>query len=493
MTRSRARRKPLAWLLAGLFVLVLAGGLAFYSPFHESQAGAISPGEDAPELPPLPGKRITFLVMGVDEREDDVGRADSMMVVTYDPATQQLSALSIARDTWVEIPGHGYDKVNHSYAFGREKLAVATVQRLLGIPIDYAVLLSFQGFQKVIDAVGGVQIEAEKRMYYHDPTDTSMGPDGLLIDIQPGLQLMDGETALKYARFRSDEEGDFGRMRRQQQVFKELMRTAATPAIVGKLPQLIPAMGETVQTDLPVVQMLRLAASGKDALAKPLKTGTFSGQPQSIGGIFYLIPDLVAQRAAAYELLVGSPPDEAFRQRARDRQKLYDKALAETLAAARAAAEAEAKERERAAQEEADKQPPADHPTPDPGAEAPAPGGGPSPDPGPVPGTNAPTKPPAKPPAKTQPVTIAVIDASGGRIGQEYADQLKAAGFRVARVARASQPIARTVILDHAGQQAPVARLQALLPGAMVVAAPDEKANEAIEVILGSDLLKPAN
>lgn len=480
MVHLRRRRRSLGWLLAGLFAVVMAGGLAFYGPSHASpvDSGSFQVEESSPP-PPLPGKRTTFLVLGVDEREDDSGRADSMMVVTYDPATQQLAALSIARDTWVEIPGHGYDKINHSYAFGRDRMAVRTVQRLLGIPIDYHVTLSFQGFQKVIDAVGGVQIDAEKRMYYVDPTDTSMGPDGLVIDIQPGLQPMDGETALKYARFRSDDEGDFGRMRRQQQVLTALMKSAATPAIVAKLPQLFPAMTEMIDTDLPVVQMLKMATSGKDALGKPLKTGTFGGTPRTIGGIFYLIPDLVAERSAAYELLVGGPPDEAFIKRAQEQQQVYAAALAEATATARAAAEAQ--EREQAAEQPVTDPPSPAQPNPGPAPAQPGEGAAPAP------GTNTPTKPPAKP----QPVTIAVIDASGGRIGQAYAEQLKAAGFRVARLSRASQAVPRTVVLDHAGQQAPVARITGLLPNALVVSAPDPKANEAIEVILGSDLLRP--
>ncbi|HYG60662.1 MAG TPA: LCP family protein, partial [Symbiobacteriaceae bacterium] len=315
MSRAAGRKRWLSWLLAGLAALTLLGGLALYRPF-ESQASSMldvdpaSSAEPAPPPPKLPVKRTTFLLLGTDRRPDDSGRADTMIVVSYDSAQQTLGMVSLPRDIWVNIPGHGYDKLNHSYAYGGEKLAISAVEGLLGIPIDHYVTFTFQGFAGIVDAVGGIDIDAEKRMYYHDPSDTSMGPDGLIIDIEPGPQHMDGITALKYARFRMDDEGDMGRVRRQQQVAMVLAKTAASPAMLAKVPQLIPAIAETLDTDLTVAEMVKLAVGGKESIAKPLRTGTVGGVDGNIAGVYYLIPDLVASRTLAYEILVGSEPPE---------------------------------------------------------------------------------------------------------------------------------------------------------------------------------------
>lgn len=463
----RRWNRHLIWIVVATIALTLLGGLAFYRPLQPSiQAVQAATGPDVARPLPLPVKRITFLVMGVDKRPDDIGRADSMVVVSYDPAGNQLSMISLPRDTWAEIPGHGYDKVNHSYAYGGEGLAVQVVQKLLGVPIDHYVTLTFQGFARIVNELGGVEVDAEKRLLYHDPYDTAMGPEGLVIDIQPGPQQMDGLTALKYSRFRMDEEGDFGRMRRQQQVINALIRTAARPSNITSLPQLIPALSQAVATDLSVAEMVRLAAGAKNALATPLRTGTLGGSPKVVNGIFYLIPDLVDDRSKAYETLVGGPPGEAFLKRAREDQAVYTRALAKELDEGAGTAVGAG------------------------GAAAPgtAPGGsgeggstgGAGAGVGGQTATNARTR--------TQPITVAVIDASGKNLLAAYVTKLKAEGFRVARVGHTSKPIAQTVALDHAGQAGTGDRLKAVLPKVIVVLAPDKTAGEAVEIILGSDL-----
>jgi LCP family protein required for cell wall assembly len=456
------RRLSLTWLILGLFVTALLVGVAVYRPFAvkagTTETAGVAETDPAPPPAKLPGQRVTFLMMGVDKRPDDVGRADSMVVVSYDPASQQVALLSLARDTWAQIPGHGYDKINHAYAFGGERLAMQTVERLLGIPIDHYVTFNFKGFANIVDALGGVDIDAEKRMLYHDPSDDAMGPDGLVIDIQPGMQHMAGLDALKYARFRADDEGDLGRMRRQQQVAKALMKTAATPSVITRIPQLIPAVAGALETDLSVAEMLKLATSARDALSHPLNTGALSGEDKIIGGIFYFIPDLVKERATAYQLLVGSVPPSEFESRARDDQDVYTRALAEATAE--------------------DSPPPTAKP---PVTTNPQP---PKPDP-------AKAQPP-KPP-KSQPLTVAVIDASGHGLATTYVNKLKAAGFRVARVGKASTPIPRTVAMDHALQPGTAEKIKAVLPNAMVVPAKDSQAGEAVEIILGADLAKSGN
>lgn len=484
MSRLGGRISSLTVILVSLVALSLLGGLAFYRPLA-SPVGAepvlsVDPRVVPPPPPPLPVKRETFLVMGVDKRPGDPGRADSMIVVSFNPRDAQISLISLPRDTWVEIPGHGFDKVNHSYAYGGERLAVQTIQALLGIPIDHYITLSFQGFERIVDELGGVDVDAEKRLYYVDPFDLAMGPDGLVIDIQAGQQRMDGLTALKYSRFRSDTEGDFGRMRRQQQVARALLTAAANPVVLSKVPQLIPAMAEAVVTDLSVADMVRLAASTRDALAHPLKTGSLGGRGEVLGGIFYLIPDLVEHRMAAYDLLIGGSPSEAFVQRARTDQAAYLSSLEEARAeSARIALAAEAEKAAAEAEEAAAAAAEAQTGT---GTTALSESGS-STLPAPVQTSTGTTPVP-----KAQPVTIAVIDASGKGLGSTYVLKLRAAGFRVARIDRRSQAIPRTQVVDHAGRAGAVDRLLALLPGAQVLKRLDSGAGEALEIVLGADL-----
>ena len=150
-----------------------------------------------------------IVVMGVDERSDDVGRSDTLFVVMFDSSNKSASLLSVPRDTRVRIEGHGWDKINHAYAYGGRELTQKTVEELLGIKINNYVMVDFKGFTGLVDAIGGIDIDVEKDMYYHDTW------DGFTVDLKKGRQHLDGKTAIQYVRFR-DEEGDIGRIRRQQ-------------------------------------------------------------------------------------------------------------------------------------------------------------------------------------------------------------------------------------------------------------------------------------
>ena len=156
--------------------------------------------EDKPaeiELPTL--ENLTYvLIMGVDEREDDFGRSDTIMVAQLDSTNDRLALLSIPRDTRVLIRG-GYDKINAAYAYGGISLAKQTVEDFLDLEIDHYVIFNTSGLIKMLDAMGGIDIDVEKRMFYEDPWDDN---GGLYIDLRPGLQHMDGKTAMTYVRFR---------------------------------------------------------------------------------------------------------------------------------------------------------------------------------------------------------------------------------------------------------------------------------------------------
>ena len=232
--------------------------------------------------------KSTIMIMGVDEREDDVGRSDTLMIATVDPKKDQAALLSIPRDTRVKINGHGWDKINAAYAYGGEKLTQRTVEDFLGVNMDHYIIINTHAFQKIIDAIGCIDIDVEKRMYYEDPWDDD---GGLVIDLRPGKQHMDGKTAVTYVRFR-DEEGDIGRIKRQQKFMKACMDKITSPAIIPKLPSVIKEVLSSVKTDLSMRQLLEFAGTLKESQKNGLKTDMVPGRPLYISGISYWIPDV---------------------------------------------------------------------------------------------------------------------------------------------------------------------------------------------------------
>jgi len=213
---------------------------------------------------------VNILLLGIDQREDQHGpwRTDTMIVLTLDPENMTAGMLSIPRDLWVPIPGYSENRINTAHYTGDlEKhpgggpaLAIKTVQYNLGIPIHYYVRVNFGGFVEAIDTIGGVDIYVEKEI--DDPLypDSAYGYDPLYIPA--GLQHMDGELALKYARTRHSG-SDFDRLRRQQQVIMavrdKVLRLELLPQLLPKLPELLKTVGDAVQTDLQSDEMLNLA------------------------------------------------------------------------------------------------------------------------------------------------------------------------------------------------------------------------------------------
>ena len=236
--------------------------------------------------------KATVMIMGVDERADDVGRSDTLMIATLDPDKNQAALLSVPRDTRIKIKGHGFDKINAAYAYGGRKLTQETIESLLNTHIDHYIKINVHGFTKIIDALGGIDIDVEKRMYYEDPWDDD---GGLYIDLQPGMQHMDGKTAITYVRYR-DEEGDIGRIKRQQNFMKAVMDKLVSPTIIPKLPAIVSAVSDSVETDMSVSEILSFLGTLQDAKDNGLKSEMLPGKPVYIEGISYWVPDISKTR-----------------------------------------------------------------------------------------------------------------------------------------------------------------------------------------------------
>ena len=172
--------------------------------------------------------------------------------------------------------------------------------------MEHYVIINVNAFTKIIDAIGGIDINVEKRMYYEDPWDDN---GGLVINLYPGQQHMDGNTAITYVRYR-DEEGDIGRITRQQKFMKAVMDKLTSPSIIPRIPAIIGQVVDSINTDLSVKQMIEFMAALKEAQSNGLQTEMLPGRPMYIGGVSYWIPDLSKLRATVANTLdVKISPD----------------------------------------------------------------------------------------------------------------------------------------------------------------------------------------
>ena len=220
--RRRKRRHPILKTLCLFLVLVLAWGgfLMWDANTNMGRVSALSGAADTPGT--------TYLLAGSDSRADgavqdgfdESERADSIMLVNVAPNGQKV-ALSIPRDTYAEIPGVGWDKINASYAYGGPQLLVETVEKLTGLTVDHFVQIGMGAVPDMVDAVGGVEL-----CYDNDANDQYSG-----LTWTAGCHTVDGTTALQFSRMRyQDPEGDIGRTKRQRQVISKVISSAASPS-----------------------------------------------------------------------------------------------------------------------------------------------------------------------------------------------------------------------------------------------------------------------
>lgn len=266
--------------------------------------------------------KITLVFSGLDERADDVGRTDTLLWIVFDPVDKSVEVLSVPRDTRVKIPGFGWDKINHAYADGGFKLTHDTLANFLGVKIDYSFVMNFHGFVRLIDAIGGVDINVEKKMYYSDPYDDD---GGLVIDFKPGMQHMDGKQAIEYVRFR-DEEGDIGRVKRQQAFMKAFLDRITTPSVLPKIPSLIKEFYNDVTTNMDIGDMLKLSTFAVDVQKKGIKAEMVPGRPLYIDGVSYWIPDVVKTRNIVAQYL-DLKSDSVYLLDARELSDVYENSI----------------------------------------------------------------------------------------------------------------------------------------------------------------------
>jgi LCP family protein required for cell wall assembly len=232
-----------------------------FAPFAAKAVAPTSTGPDAPPPAWSGDERLNVLVLGIDTRENDPStrNTDTMLVVSIDPLNKTAAMLSIPRDVYIDKPGTFQGKINGAFAFGGPDLVRKLVDDLLGIRVNSYALINFEAFNKIIDGVGGVIVDAKRpvRDDYYPTSDYGVER----INILTGPQLMHGDLALRYARSRHDT-NDYSRARRQQEVIGALRTKLAQPAALRTLPSLVDTIGTTIETDFDPANVLPLARTG---------------------------------------------------------------------------------------------------------------------------------------------------------------------------------------------------------------------------------------
>lgn len=216
-------------------------------------------------------ERVNILLLGADSRGvtgNQMPRADTMMIASIDPETKNTHLFSVLRDTYFNIPGYGYTKINHSLAYGGPDLVMESVSNLMDIPIQYYVYVDFEGFIELVDAIGGIEYEVEKDMHYTTKAD---GPE-FDINLKQGLQHMDGSKALQYVRFRHDIESDYGRTERQRKFLTALFQKMQSTQSLVKIPKILDSIEPYIETNLTVGKMLRLGTLGFNINSNQIQT-----------------------------------------------------------------------------------------------------------------------------------------------------------------------------------------------------------------------------
>lgn len=295
---KRARYK-ISWIrvLFVLTVLIVALSCAAGAAYYAINKFLVTPvtADNGQTLPdklaegPLDNK-INILLLGLDDGDIDnpnlPNRSDTMIVASIDPKKATVNLLSIPRDTRVNIPGYkGLDKINNAYFFGGSPLAVRTVENFLNIPIQYYVAIKWQGFIKVIDILGGVDLYVERDMAYEDPY------ADLSINLHQGYQHLDGHKAGEYVRFRHDELGDIGRVQRQQKFLKALSDQVLQFATIIKIPALAMAINQNVNTNMSGYTFAKVVNTLRGIKSGTMSTDMLPGDFVTIHDISYWEPD----------------------------------------------------------------------------------------------------------------------------------------------------------------------------------------------------------
>lgn len=263
LSRSKRKKKlrlgRVIFTLLFLFIIILGIYILIQYQIGKSTASGneINPGSfEGDGLDPHNPSVENFLLLGTDNDGNERSRTDTMMVLSWEKNKGKIRVISLMRDIYAEIPGYKSYKLNTAYYLGGVQTAKDTISGMFGIPIHHYAIIDFENFESVVDLAfpKGVEMNVQKEM-----------SEKIGVTLTPGLKKLNGQELLGYARFRADSEGDFGRVKRQQEVIAALKKETLRPSSLMRLPKVLGAVSNYIETDL----------TEKDAILKmmPLLTG----------------------------------------------------------------------------------------------------------------------------------------------------------------------------------------------------------------------------
>ncbi len=284
---ERRRQKKPSFLfgfivfLIGLFILIIS--LNIYNPsLVPNELRVISL-----------NKKLNILVLGCDEvfvennkgKKIIKGRSDTILVLSCNPFNNTLNILNVPRDTKINIPGHGSEKINFLNSIGGPIFTKKCIEKLLGVKIDNYVMVNVQGLNKIIDEIGGIVVDVPQKMQYQDITAM------LKIDLSPGKQVLNGQQAVGFVRFRHDNLGDIGRIQRQQIFMRALIKKLLDPITFTKLPEIISIYKQIIITDFKSKEIIKIANFVRNVPSSNQNTVILPGEFGKYNKVGYWIPN----------------------------------------------------------------------------------------------------------------------------------------------------------------------------------------------------------
>lgn len=271
-----------------LVILVVGSGIGIYVLNQRNVNDLVEQGE-----------KVNLLVLGIDHIEGaEARRSDTMMVASIDPENNRASLISIPRDLYLRYPDGNFRRVNAAYAIDGAGLAAKMVSNFLGVPIDFHLVVDYEGFKEIVDLMGGVDITVDERLEYTDEA------AGLNIDIEAGEQTLDGNEAMGYVRYRADQ-SDLQRISRQQKFLKALLQGGVQMEGWSQVKNLIDTGRKYTKTNLSLMDMYDLGRTVQSLGMEDFEMSTLSGKPERVDNKSVLLPRIVETRRVVAQEING--------------------------------------------------------------------------------------------------------------------------------------------------------------------------------------------
>ncbi|KPL60187.1 LCP family protein [Rossellomorea vietnamensis] len=304
--RKKRGRKVILVLLILIFSLIGYAAFQFYSGYKMAGEDQMQEDYKFNGVKDENGK-VNILLLGVDSRGEKKSRTDTMMLAQIDPKTNETKLVSFMRDIYAEIPGYKNYKLNTAFYLGGPELLRKTIKQNFDLDIQYYMIVDFKGFEQSVDILApkGIEMDVEKAM-----------SENIGVSLEPGVQNLNGKELLGYARFRHDENGDFGRVERQQKVIAALKDEALSIGGVTKLPKMAGSIQPYIQTNMGKLDQISIAkdillsnTSDMDKLTLPVEGSYTNGSYSGVGSVLEI--DFEENIQALKDFLSGENSDEA--------------------------------------------------------------------------------------------------------------------------------------------------------------------------------------